>query len=253
MSDGISGDEWEDQMIKRILEMFKGMGMPIDEDTLRNMMKQFKEQIESAGIDPSKLSGKGVNFNIDMSQIQDMLSGGGDIEDMLKKMGVQVKVDAKPVEIETPDEDSEDVIVKDLEPADYYLNGWTMNVTLDCSMEVELDETNIEITLLNEGNQIEVMRSTQTAPVARVPLPHQCEELVEWTYNNGILDLTLKLVPQGSAVDESKAEPADTSLFFDDDEDEDDDDEFAIEIPDVTLDLGDDDDDDDGDGGIPLF
>jgi hypothetical protein len=60
--------------------------------------------------------------------------------------------------------------------------------------------------------------------------------LVEWSFNNGILDVTLKLTPQGSAVDE-------------DDEDEDDDDED--DIPDVSVDFSDDDDEDDG--GIPIL
>jgi hypothetical protein len=57
--------------------------------------------------------------------------------------------------------------------------------------------------------------------------------LVEWSLNNGILDITLKLTPQGSAVE---------------------DDDTAIEAPDVSIDLGDsDDDDDEDDGGIPIF
>ncbi len=251
MSGENSGDEWENQMIKRMLEMFKGMGMPIDEETLRSMMEQFKSQIESAGIDPSKLSGDGVNFNIDLSQIKDMLSGGGDIKDMMDKLGVQVKVDAKPVEIETPEED-DDPLVKDLKPADIYLDGWTMNVTLDCSMEVELDESNLEVSLHNDGSQLEVMRSTQLTPVARVPLPHQCEELVEWTYNNGILDITLKLIPQGSALDSpgTKSENGDEAEETDDGDETDDD--IEVEFPGVSIDFGDDDDDEE-DGGIPLF
>jgi hypothetical protein len=72
------------------------------------------------------------------------------------------------------------------------------------------------------------------SPLAKIDLPHQCEDLVDWSLNNGILDITLKLTPQGSAVHN---------------------DDTVIEAPDVSIDLGDsdDDDDDEDDGGIPIF
>jgi len=73
-------------------------------------------------------------------------------------------------------------------------------------------------------------------------LPHPCDEVVEWSLNNGILDVTLKLTPQGSAVPE----------LDDGDEDEGDDADEVPDTPDVHLDLGEDQDDDD-DGGIPIF
>ncbi len=62
---------------------------------------------------------------------------------------------------------------------------------------------------------------------------------------NGILDLTLKLIPQGSAL----AEPDDSDDDNRPDEAEDDDEEE--EKPDVSIDFGDEDDDED-DGGIPI-
>jgi hypothetical protein len=74
-----------------------------------------------------------------------------------------------------------------------------------------------------------------------VPLPHPCDDVVDWSLNNGILDVTLKLTPQGSAVESN-----------DDDADEGDDDDGTPETPDVRIDLGDDQDEDD-DGGIPIF
>ena len=48
--------------------------------------------------------------------------------------------------------------------------------------------------------------------------------------NNGILDITLKLTPQGSALEDNDETPS----------------------ADVSLDFGEDDDDED-DGGIPIF
>ncbi len=56
---------------------------------------------------------------------------------------------------------------------------------------------------------------------------------MEWTLNNGILDITLKLTPQGKAL-------------------ETDDDDTLPAPGEVSIDLGDDDDDED-DGGIPIF
>ena len=57
--------------------------------------------------------------------------------------------------------------------------------------------------------------------------------MVDWTLNNGILDITLKLTPQGKAL-------------------ETDDDDNLPAPGEVSIDLGDEDDDED-DGGIPIF
>ena len=65
----------------------------------------------------------------------------------------------------------------------------------------EVEETEVETSHSSrQGNQLEVMNPTQTSPLARVELPHPCDEVVEWSLNNGILDVTLKLTPQGSAL-----------------------------------------------------
>ena len=227
-------EEWEEQMIRQISEMFKEMGMPVDKTILRGMIANFRDQFEKMGIDPEQLSSDSVNLNIDLSQFQDMLSGSGDIKDMFERMGVKVEVDAKPVEVDPID--AEDDQTPSLPAPDIYLDGWMMNVTIDCSMQLELTEENIQVSLINDGEAIEVMRSTQVNPVTKIDLPHPCEDLLEWEFNNGILDLTLKLIPQGSALEESV-----------DDDDLDDSDD----VPDVSIDLGDNDDDED-DGGIPI-
>ena len=76
---------------------------------------------------------------------------------------------------------------------------------------------------------LEILKETQVEPMARIKLPHPCEDVVGWSMNNGILDITLKLIPQGSALDGDDEVPS----------------------TDVSLDFGDDEDDDDG--GIPIF
>ena len=236
-------EEWEEQMIRQITEMFKNMGMPMDAETLRGMIGNFRAQFEQMGIDPEKLSGDSVNLNIDLSQFKEMLSGSGDVKDMFKRMGVKVEVDAKAIAVDTPDGEESSITFP---PADFYLDGWMMNVTIDCSMQIDLTENNIEVLLISDGEVIEIMRTTQVNPVTIIDLPQPCEDLVDWEFNNGILDLTLKLIPQGSAL----AEPDDGD---DDDDrpDEAEDDDEEEEMPDVSIDFGDEDDDED-DGGIPI-
>ena len=77
---------------------------------------------------------------------------------------------------------------------------------------------------------LEIVKETQVKPMARIKLPHPCEDVVGWSLNNGILDITLKLIPQGSALEGNDDAPS----------------------ADVSLDFGDKDDDED-DGGIPIF
>ena len=48
-------DEWEDQLLKQMVEMFRKMGMDVDEDDLSRMMNQIQSQFEDMGIDPEKL------------------------------------------------------------------------------------------------------------------------------------------------------------------------------------------------------
>ena len=233
--------EWEEQMLNKLTEMFKQMGMNVNIDTLKGMMEQFQNKFEEMGFDAEKIAKGGVNLNFDLSNLNDMLSKGGNLNDMLSNLGFDVQVDAKPTEIPVPEEDDDYEQVKQLPAADVYLDGWEMAITVDCTTEVELDENLIELELIEKGSLLEVMRTTQVSPVARIELPHQCDELVDWSFNNGILDVTLKLTPQGSAI--SGGEDSDNDDSEDSDED--------MDIPDVSIDLSDDEEDDDG--GIPIL
>lgn len=233
--------EWEEQMLNKLTDMFKQMGMNVNIDTLKGMMEQFQNKFEEMGFDAEKIAKGGVNLNFDLSNLNDMLSKGGNLNDMLSNLGFDVQVDAKPTEIPVPEEDDDYEQVKQLPAADVYLDGWEMAITVDCTTEVELDENLIELELIEKGSLLEVMRTTQVSPVARIELPHQCDELVDWSFNNGILDVTLKLTPQGSAI--SGGEDSDNDDSEDSDED--------MDIPDVSIDLSDDEEDDDG--GIPIL
>ena len=226
-----NNDDWEEQMIDRLVEMFKGMGMSLNKSQIKGMMEQFKSQFEKMGLDADKLNSGDVNFNFDLSNLSKMFQSGQSIEDILGNLGMDVKVDAVPVEIETPEiEDDNDEVLR-LPSDDFYLDGWNMSITIDFALKGDIKEMQMEMNLSKGGSMLEIMKQTQTKPMARIKLPHPCEDVVGWSLNNGILDVTLKLTPQGSALEDSDDEnPA----------------------ADVSLDFGEDDDDED-DGGIPIF
>ena len=225
-------DDWEEQMIDRLIEMFKGMGMSLNKSQIKTMMEQFKSQFEKMGLDADKLNSGEVNFNFDLSNLSKMFQSGQSIEDILSNLGMDVKVDAVPVEIETPeiDEDDNDEILR-LPSDDFYLDGWNMSITIDFALKGDIKEMQMEMNLSKGGSMLEIMKQTQAKPMARIKLPHPCEDVVGWSLNNGILDVTLKLTPQGSALEDG---------------------DDSAPTADVSLDFGDDDDDED-DGGIPIF
>ena len=194
-------------------------------------MEQFKSQFEKMGLDADKLNSGEVNFNFDLSNLSKMFQSGQSIEDILSNLGMDVKVDAVPVEIETPEIDEDDDEILRLPSDDFYLDGWNMSITIDFALKGDIKEMQMEMNLSKGGSMLEIMKQTQAKPMARIKLPHPCEDVVGWSLNNGILDVTLKLTPQGSALEDGD-DSAPTS--------------------DVSLDFGDDDDDED-DGGIPIF
>ena len=194
-------------------------------------MEQFKSQFEKMGLDADKLNSGEVNFNFDLSNLSKMFQSGQSIEDILSNLGMDVKVDAVPVEIETPEIDEDDDEILRLPSDDFYLDGWNMSITIDFTLKGDIKEMQMEMNLSKGGSMLEIMKQTQAKPMARIKLPHPCEDVVGWSLNNGILDVTLKLTPQGSALEDG---------------------DDSAPTADVSLDFGGDDDDED-DGGIPIF
>ena len=227
------GEDWEEKLIEQLVEMFRNMGMHMDKEQIRGMMEQFRSQFENMGLDAEKIAKGDVNFNFDLSQLGKMFQSGKSMEDILSNLGMDIQVDASPVEIKAPEvkESLDDVI--SIPANDVYLDGWNMAVTVDFTLRGDVEESELELELVRKGNRISVIKDTMPAPLAQIELPHPCEDLVDWSLNNGILDITLKLTPQGSAVDN---------------------DDETVEAPDVSIDVGDsNDDDDEDDGGIPIF
>jgi hypothetical protein len=226
-------DDWEEQLIEQLVEMFRNMGMNMDKEQIRGMMDQFRSQFENMGLDAEKIAKGDVNFNFDLSHLSKMFQSGKPMEDILKNLGMDIQVDASPVEIKAPEVDVALDEIINIPANDVYLDGWNMAVTVDFTLRGEVEESELELALVRQGHRVDVIKDTLPAPLAQIDLPHPCEDLVDWSLNNGILDITLKLTPQGSAVETDDSSP---------------------EAPDISIDLGDEDDDDeDDDGGIPIF
>ena len=231
-------EDWEEKMLEQMAEMFQKMGMTVDIDQLKAMMKQFQSKFEAMGIDPERLAKGDVNFNFDMSDISKLFQSGMPINDMLSNLGVDVKVDAAPVEVDIEESETSNEVLR-LPSDDIYLSGWNMSITVDFSTRTDFEE--IEVALSSGGEMLEILSDPTEPPLAQIELPHQCDDVVDWSINNGILDITLKLTPQGSAL-ETESEDIEDDI----------EDDLAPVSSDVSVDLADDDDDED-DGGIPIF
>ena len=233
-----SGDDWEERLMEQLLQMLATFGIEFDRDDLERMMDLFRNHLENMGLDLEKANGD-VRFNLDMEELGRLFQNGGGLEDLMRGLGLDVTVDAKQVEVDDEALDANPDI--DLPPSDVFLEDWNMIITLDVARKADLTEDQVELALVVRGQQIEVLRRTQITPVARVALPHRCEDVVDWTLNNGILDITLRLVP----LDNEPAE-ADIDEAYDDENP-------VVEDGSIAIDLADDDDEDDDDGGIPIL
>ena len=191
----MTGDDWEEKMLDQLEKLLSNMGMNMSREQLRGLLKQFRSQFEAMGIDEERIAKGDVNFNFDLSSLKDMFQPGMDFGELFKNMGVDVRVD--PVEIQTPETGEEENLT--LPADDIYLEGWNMSVTVDFAKKGEIEQDQVELNLIDGGTLVEVHRSTQLAPLARIELPHACEDVVDFTLNNGILDITLRLIPPEEA------------------------------------------------------
>ncbi|MBT4920527.1 MAG: hypothetical protein HON10_03965 [Euryarchaeota archaeon] len=229
-----AADDWEEQMIDRMVEMFKNMGMSLSKQQIKALMSQFKSQFDKMGLDAGNMAKGDVNFNFDLSNLTKMFQSGQSMEDILGNLGMDIQVDAAPVEVETPEIKDDGDEILELPSDDFYLDGWNMSIIVDLSLKAKIPSNDMQLAmnLSKGGSMLEIVQETEDSFVtmARIKLPHPCEDVIGWSMNNGILDLTMKLIPQGSALDGDDEVPS----------------------ADISIDLSDKDDDED-DGGIPIF
>ena len=189
-----NSDDWEEQMLKEMAEMFSKMGMPIDISMLKNMMSQVREQFEKMGIDPEKMSNKDMKIDINgdpdefRRTMESMLNGPDGISELFRNMGVNVQVNNPPpvvdAELETEDDIDEKLLV-----ADIHIHEDRMYATVDLSRELDIVESELELNLIDGGKTLQLMRKTQLRPFKKFDLPESAGRVVEWSLNNGILDV----------------------------------------------------------------
>jgi hypothetical protein len=191
-------DDWEEQMLKEMAEMFSKMGMPIDISMLQNMMSQVRDQFEKMGIDPEKMSNKDMRIDINgdpdefRRTMESMLNGPEGISELFRNMGVNIQVN-NPTPIVDAELETEDVVDEKLLTADIHVHEDRMYATIDLSRKLEIVESELEINLIQGGKVLQLIRKTQLSPFKKFDLPESAVKIVEWNLNNGILDVVFDI------------------------------------------------------------
>jgi|TARA_B100001142_G_scaffold273361_1_gene280836 hypothetical protein len=195
--DNNNADDWEEQMLKDMAKMFSEMGMPIDIEILRNMLSQVREQFQKLGIDPEKLSNQDMKIDINGDSeefrrtMESMLNGSDGLSELFRNMGVNVQVNNP-----TPVVDAELSQQEDIEEeltVDIYVHEDRMYATVDLSRHLDIIESELEINLIDSGRVFQLMKTTQLRPFKKFDLPNSASQIVEWSLNNGILDVVFDI------------------------------------------------------------
>lgn len=190
-------DDWEEQMLKEMAKMFSDMGMPMDIEILRNMLSQVRDQFKKMGIDPEKLSNQDMKIDINgdsdefRKTMESMLNGSNGFSDLFRNMGVNVQVNNP-----TPIVDAELNLKEDEEQelqVDIYSHEDRIYATVDLSHELDIVESELEINLIDSGKSFQLMKTTQLRPFKKFDLPNSVSQIVDWSLNNGILDVTFDI------------------------------------------------------------
>ena len=191
-------DEWEDKMLKEMVKMFSEMGMPIDMSMLQNMMSQVREQFEKIGVDPEKMANKDLKIDINgdpdefRRTMESMLNGPEGISKLFRDIGINVQVNNPTPVVDAELDPVEEVDEKLLE-ADINIHEDRMYATIDLSRQLEIIESEIELNLIDGGTILQLMKKTQLRPFKKFDLPESVAQIVDWSLNNGILDVIFNI------------------------------------------------------------
>ena len=195
--DNNNTDDWEEQMLKNMAKMFSEMGMPIDIEILRNMLSQVREQFQKLGIDPEKLSNQDMKIDINGDSeefrrtMESMLNGSDGLSDLFRNMGVNVQVN-NPTPVVDAELSQQEDIEEELS-VDIYVHEDRMYATVDLSRRLDIIESELEINLIDSGRVFQLMKTTQLRPFKKFDLPNSASQIVEWSLNNGILDVVFDI------------------------------------------------------------
>ena len=197
---GENWDNFDEEAIEEMARMFEQMGMPVDINTLKSMIKQVRSQFEEMGIDPEKVSMSEVKLGLNsdpeefMKNFESMISGPQGLGDFLKKMGVDIHIKPSVSEVRVDVDESHHESKDDSIPeGDVYVNNDQMFVTIDVSKFDDISSDNLELSLTGEGVVLQMLRTNQIRPFRTFVLPHASSGVVNWEINNGILDITFEL------------------------------------------------------------
>ena len=188
-----SRDDWEEQMLKEMAKMFSEMGMPMDIEILRNMLSQVRDQFQKMGIDPEKLSNQDMKIDINgdsdefRKTMESMLNGSNGFSDLFRNMGVNVQVN-NPTPIVDAELNQKEDEEQELQ-VDIYSHEDRIYATVDLSHELDIVESELEINLIDSGKSFQLMKTTQLRPFKKFDLPNSVSQIVDWSLNNGILDV----------------------------------------------------------------
>ena len=192
-----SRDDWEEQMLKEMAKMFSEMGMPMDIEILRNMLSQVRDQFQKMGIDPEKLSNQDMKIDINgdsddfRKTMESMLNGSNGFSDLFRNMGVNVQVN-NPTPIVDAELNQKEDEEQELQ-VDIYSHEDRIYATVDLSHELDIIESELEINLIDSGKSFQLMKTTQLRPFKKFDLPNSVSQIVDWSLNNGILDVTFDI------------------------------------------------------------
>lgn len=195
--DNNNADDWEEQMLKDMAKMFSEMGMPIDMEILRNMLSQVREQFQKLGIDPEKLSNQDMKIDINGDSeefrrtMESMLNGSDGLSELFRNMGVNVQVN-NPIPVVDAELSQQEDIEEEL-TVDIYVHEDRMYATVDLSRQLDIIESDLEINLIDSGRVFQLMKTTQLRPFKKFDLPNSASQIVEWSLNNGILDVVFDI------------------------------------------------------------
>tara|TARA_Y100000739_G_scaffold87324_1_gene74528 strand:- start:796 stop:1398 length:603 start_codon:yes stop_codon:yes gene_type:complete len=193
-------DNFDEEAIEEMARMFEQMGMPVDINTLKSMIKQVRSQFEEMGIDPEKVSMSEVKLGLNsdpeefMKNFESMISGPQGLGDFLKKMGVDIHIKPSVSEVRVDVDESQHESKDDSIPEeDVYVDNDQMFVTIDVSKFDDISPDNLELSLTGEGVVLQMLRTNQIRPFRTFVLPNASSGVANWEINNGILDITFEL------------------------------------------------------------
>jgi HSP20 family molecular chaperone IbpA len=106
-------------------------------------------------------------------------------------MGVNVQVN-NPTPIVDAELNQKEDEEQELQ-VDIYSHEDRIFATVDLSHELDIVESELEINLIDSGKSFQLMKTAQLRPFKKFDLPNSVSQIVDWSLNNGILDVTFDI------------------------------------------------------------